>query len=275
MKINYLLSVLLLLSVSISTCIGQHSDFVKGADGSLLDQVEQSDGVFYEDGEETDAYAIFKNHGFNNIRLKLWHTPELPYNGLERVKMMAKRAAVLGLSITLDFHYSDTWADPGHQTKPAAWSDASFTALTDSVRNYSRNVIFQLRLQNSLPEYIQLGNEITCGMLWDEGRVCDPWNTDEQWNKLGLLIKNAIQGVYEALLPEDEVKIIIHFDNGGNNAACRWFYDNIQEENIEYDVIGLSFYPWWHGDLDDLENNLNDLASRYSKDVMVVETGYP
>ena len=249
--------------------------FVKGADGSVLDQVEQSGGIFYDQGEEADAYTIFKKYGFNNIRLKLWHTPELPYNGLERVKMMAKRATAEGMSLTLDFHYSDTWADPGNQLKPAAWEDAQFAALTDSIRNYTRNVIHQLRMQNTLPEYVQIGNEITCGMLWNDGRVCDPWNTDTQWNKLGILIKNAIQGLNEALLPEDEVKVIIHFDNGGNNSACRWFFDNIEEENIDFDIIGLSFYPWWHGDLDDLENNLNDLATRYGRDIMVVETGYP
>ena len=267
-----LLSLFLILSTVI--CQAQLLSFVKGADGSVLDQVEQSGGKFYNHGVETDAYEILKKYGFNNIRLKLWHTPSEPYNDLGRVKAMAKRANDLGLGITLDFHYSDTWADPANQQKPEVWNQLQFSILTDSIRQYTRNVIGQLKLQNTLPEYIQIGNEISCGMLWNDGNVCNP-DSPEQWNKLGILIKNAIQGVNEALSTDDKVKIIIHFDNGGNNGACRWFYDNITEEGIDFDIIGLSFYPWWHGTLTNLRNNLNDLATRYEKDIIVVEFGYP
>ena len=253
----------------------QNASFVRGADGSLLDEVEQSGGIFYDNGEAKDAYAIFRDNGINNIRLKLWHTPEEPYNGLGRVLAMAERAADLGLGITIDFHFSDTWADPGHQTKPAAWDDLSYALLTDSIRQYTRNVIGLLKQQNTLPQYVQIGNEINCGMLWNDGRVCNPYDTEAQWNKLGGLIKNAIQGVKEALLPDENVGIIIHFGDGGNNGACRWFFDHIASQNIDYDIIGLSFYPWWHGTFNILQYNLDDLADRYDKDLMVMETGYP
>ena len=253
----------------------QQTHFVRGADGSLLDQVEQSGGVFYESGVEKDAYEIFRDNGINNIRLKLWHTPGEPYNGLDRVLIMAKRARALGMDLTLDFHFSDTWADPGHQTKPDAWSGLTYAALTDSIRAYTRYVASRMKQQNTLPEYIQIGNEINCGILWNDGRVCDPYDNDTQWNKLGGLLKNAIQGIHEATTDEDTVKIILHFGDGGDNGACRWFYDNISEQGIPYDIIGLSHYPWWHGNFAGLQFNLNDLAYRYGKDIMIVETGYP
>ncbi|MEJ2594364.1 MAG: glycosyl hydrolase 53 family protein [bacterium] len=254
---------------------GQNSHFVRGADGSLVDQVEQSGGVFYENGVEKDAYEIFRDHGINNIRLKLWHSPEEPYNGLTRVLMMAKRVKALGMELTLDFHFSDTWADPGHQTKPAAWSDLPYDLLTDSIRQYTRYVIYRMKQQNTLPKYVQIGNEINCGILWNDGRVCNPYDNSTQWNKLGGLLKNAIQGIHEATTDEDTLKIILHFGDGGDNGACRWFYDNISEQSVPYDIIGLSYYPWWHGIFAGLQYNLNDLAQRYGKEIMIVETGYP
>lgn len=265
----------ILLSVFFLLASGSNGQsFIKGADGSVLDQVEQSGGKFYEDGVEKDAYEIFKNNGITMIRLKLWHTPTEPYNDLARIKVMAKRAKDLGLGFTLDFHYSDTWADPGHQKKPAAWDGLAFNVLADSIYEYTKYVIAELKLQNTLPDYVQIGNEINCGMLWNDGNVCNP-DSPAQWNKLGILIKKAILGLEEAAGENNDVKIILHIANGANNSACRWWYDNIVEEGIEFDVIGLSYYPWWHGSLANLKNNLNDLAGRYNKDIFLVEAAYP
>jgi arabinogalactan endo-1,4-beta-galactosidase len=146
--------------------------------------------------------------------------------------------------------------------------------LADSIYRYTKYVITQLKSQNTLPDYVQIGNEINCGLLWNDGNVCNP-DSPEQWNKLGILIKNARLGLEEAIDPGDEVKIILHLADGGNNGVCRWWYDNILEEGVRFDVIGLSFYPWWHGNLSDLKNNLNDLANRYNKDIIIVEAAYP
>jgi arabinogalactan endo-1,4-beta-galactosidase len=266
--------IVLLCTFCLTPTSNYSQSFIKGADGSVLDQVEQSGGFFLEGGVEKDAYQIFKNNGITTIRLKLWHTPAEPYNDLSRVMVMAKRIKDLGLGFTLDFHYSDTWADPAHQTKPSAWDDLTFDVLADSIYRYTKYVITQLKSQNTLPDYVQIGNEINCGLLWNDGNVCNP-DSPEQWNKLGILIKNARLGLEEAIDPGDEVKIILHLADGGNNGVCRWWYDNILEEGVRFDVIGLSFYPWWHGNLSDLKNNLNDLANRYNKDIIIVEAAYP
>lgn len=261
--------------ISTQHLVAQRAVFVKGADASTLDQVEQSGGKYYDQGVEKDAISILKDHGFNLIRLKLWHTPSNQYNSLPNVLTMAKRIKAAGMSFMLDFHYSDTWADPGKQYKPQAWEGLSFDVLADSVYTYSKNVVAALKAQNTLPEYVQIGNEISCGMLWDDGKVCGGEVPPLKWVQLGTLVKQGIKGVNEAAGGAGEVKIIIHYDNGGNNGGCRWFFDNLLAQGVSFDIIGLSFYPWWHGTLTNLKDNLNDLSARYSQQLMVVEAAYP
>ncbi len=253
----------------------QQLEFIKGADGSVLDEVEQSGGKYYEKGVEKDALTIFREHSFNTIRLKLWHTPATEYNSLPNVLKMAKRAKEKGFHFILDMHYSDTWADPGHQTKPAAWEGLSFAVLSDSVYQYTKRVITAFKQQNTLPDMVQIGNEISCGMLWDDGRICGAFINPKQWEQFGTLVKQGILGVKNSLDTGEQVRIIIHFDDGGNDTGCQWFFDNLLAQDVDFDIIGLSYYPWWHGTLSDLELNLNDLATRYEKDIMVVESAYP
>ncbi len=237
--------------------------------------IEANGGIFRENGMVKDALQIFKDHGFNFIRLRLWHTPEDGHYGLRETIEMARRIKSLGMDFLLDFHFSDTWADPGHQTKPEAWNNLSFETLKDSVLTYTYNVISQLKDQNALPDMVQLGNEIICGMLWNEGRVCDPYNINKQWLQLAELLNAAKTGIYDAMGVEDTMQIMIHIDRGGDNGGSRWFFDNLLDQDFDFDLIGLSFYPWWHGTLDDLSDNLNDLSTRYEKDIIVVEAAYP
>jgi arabinogalactan endo-1,4-beta-galactosidase len=251
------------------------TEFIKGADISALLEIEENGGVFKENGTPKDLLQILKDHGINYIRLRIWHTPAQGYNNLDKTLQMASRIKNSGLKLLLDLHYSDTWADPAHQLKPAAWQNLSFYDLKDSVYQYTRQVITALKNQNTLPDIVQIGNEIICGMLWDDGRVCDQFNTPQQWAQLTQLINEGIRGVNESFGIGDSVKIMIHIDRGGDNAGSRWFFDNLFAHNVEFDFIGLSFYPWWHGTLNDLEFNLNDLAQRYSKEIIVVETAYP
>ncbi len=251
------------------------SHLVKGGDVSFLEQVEDGGGVYTENGEPADLLEILGNHGFNFVRLRVWVDPPDGYCDLESTLRAAARAKEAGLGLLIDLHYSDTWADPGRQSKPAAWSGATGEALRDSVRGYTTAVIAALGAQGTLPDMVQIGNEVTCGMLWDDGRVCDSFDTDGQWDAFAGLVAAGIEGVENAVGPDDDVQTMIHIDRGGDNAACRWFYDNLLARGVDFDLVGLSFYPWWHGDLDDLGANLADLSQRYGKGIVIVETAYP
>lgn len=270
-KIKILLFEILIFSIPLFS----QSEFIKGVDVSTLPEIEDNGGVFKENGVIKDPIQIFKDHKINFIRLKLWYTPSNGYNNLQHVLLTAQRIKNNGLKFLLNFHYSDTWADPAHQIKPVAWNSLSFQSLKDSIYTYTKNVITTLKLNNLLPDIVQIGNEITCGILWDDGRICDQFNTQQQWTKFGELVKEAIRGVNESINPGDTIKIMIHIDRGGDNAGARWFFDNLLSQDVSFDIIGLSFYPWWHGTLTDLQNNLNDLAQRYGKEIILVETAYP
>ncbi len=265
----------LLAQDDLKESVVKRSEFIKGVDLSALLEIEEHGGFFKENGIPKGALQIFKDHGIIFIRLRLWHTPANGYNNLDRTLLMASRIKSLGLKFLLDLHYSDTWADPGRQTKPAAWENLSFQALKDSVYQYTHNVITALKNQNTLPDMVQIGNEITCGMLWNDGRVCDQFNTPQQWVQLAELINEGISGVNESLDPGDTVKIMIHIDRGGDNAGSQWFFNHLLAQNVDFDIIGLSYYPWWQGTLSDLEFNTHDLAQRYGKEIILVETAYP
>ncbi len=251
------------------------SDFIKGVDLSGLLKIEENGGIFKENEISIDALQIFSEHTLNYVRLRIWHTPVHGYNSLSRTLQMASRIKSSGLKFLLDFHYSDTWADPGHQTKPIAWENISFQALKDSVYQYTNQVITELKNQNTLPDIIQIGNEIICGMLWNDGLVCDQYNTPEQWSQFAELITQGINGVNDGLDADDTVKIMIHIDHGGNNIINQWFFDHLLAENVNFDIIGLSYYPWWHGTMNDFEFNVQDLAQRYGKNIILAETAYP
>ena len=248
----------------------QSNEFMKGVDLSMLKQVEDNAGLFYDNGNQIDPIQEFNSKGINTVRIKIWHNPLLNYNDLESVLEIAERVKNADLDLLLDFHYSDTWADPSNQNKPAAWENLNFETLCDSIEQYSRYVITKLKNQNTLPKYVQIGNETDCGFLWPDGYVCGESNNDIQWNKLRDLFMHAIEGVNTALDFEDSLKIISHVSSGGN-----WFFGNLLEEDIPIDILAISYYPMWHGTLADLNQNINMLATQFGKPVLVVETAYP
>ena len=248
----------------------QSNEFMKGVDLSMLKQVEDNGGLFYDNLNQIDPIQEFDSKGINTVRLKIWHNPLLNYNDLESVLEIAERVKNADLDLLLDFHYSDTWADPSNQNKPAAWENLNFETLCDSIEQYSRYVITKLKNQNTLPKYVQIGNETDCGFLWPDGYVCGESNNDIQWNKLRDLFMHAIEGVNTALDFEDSLKIISHVSSGGN-----WFFGNLLEEDIPIDILAISYYPMWHGTLADLNQNINMLATQFGKPVLVVETAYP
>jgi arabinogalactan endo-1,4-beta-galactosidase len=256
-----------------------------GADLSFTPQLVSLGAVYRVDGTAVDLLDACGAHGYGIVRLRLWHTPAEPWHGLDATLAFARGVKARGLDLMLDLHYSDTWADPGHQQKPAAWAGVPFEALVDSVREYTGAVVKRFRDEGILPEYIQIGNEISAGMLWDDGRVGwqgSEWDTDAQWDNLAALVAAGVAGVRDGsagaqggLEVADEPRVILHYDNGGDNAGCRWFFDHLLARGVTFDAIGLSYYPWWHGEIWGLRDNICDLATRYGREIMVVETGYP
>jgi len=240
-----------------------------GADISFLPQMESRGMKFYENGEEKDLIKILADHGFNYIRLRVFVNPEnekgyspvTGFCGLEYTKQMAARAKKYGMKLLLNFHYSDYWADPQQQNKPQAWKDLDFNLLKDSLKAYTKRVLIALRDQGTLPEMVQVGNEINHGMLWPDGHISNPDNLAE-------LLKAGVEGVREV---DPSIVVMMHLALGGQNREATFWLDNMIARGVDFDMIGLSYYPRWHGTLDDLKSNLNDLAGRYKKDLNVVE----
>jgi beta-galactosidase len=240
-----------------------------GADISFLPQLEDRGMKFSDKGVEKDAIEIMKEHGFNYVRLRIFNDPARDsgyskgrgFCDLEHTKQMAKRVKAAGMKLLLDFHYSDTWADPGKQYKPAAWRGLSFDALKKALFDYTKKVMEELTAQGTTPDMVQVGNEINHGMVWPEGNISHPDN-------LAQLISAGIAAV-KAVDPS--VVIMLHVALGGQNDECVFFMDQMIKRNVHFDVIGLSYYPKWHCTLDDLRDNMNDLVRRYNKDIIVVE----
>ena len=252
---------------------------LSGGDISALERIEQAGGVYRDSGRAGDAIAILRAHGANTFRLRIFVHPngtEVQVNDLPYTLRLAKRIKASGAKLLLDFHYSDTWADPGKQWIPAAWALLGFDSLARTVQTYTATVIAQLKQAGTLPDIVQVGNEIDHGMLWPIGAIGVPGaDTLLEWQHFTGLLKAGVRGVRDALATADSVRIMIHYSGGGNVAGTRTFFDHMKSYGVPFDVIGLSYYPWWHGTLADLRANLAATARRYGVDIMVVETAYP
>jgi arabinogalactan endo-1,4-beta-galactosidase len=255
--------------------------FIAGADFSHLVFLENR-GVAYKAGGQTqDALAILKNSGLNCVRLRLFTSSAAqaqanPYNytnNLAYTLPLAVRVKNAGLQFLLDFHYSDTWADPGHQAKPVAWTNLSSAQLVQQMRDYNSNSIAAFKAAGAMPDYVQVGNEITGGMLWTNGAVPGA-DATAQWSQLGQLMKAAIQGIADAA-GTNMPKIIVHIDRGGSWSGTQWFFDNLNAQGVPYDIIGESYYPYWHGSVSNVANCLTNAAKRYAKPVIIAETDFP
>ncbi len=245
-------------------------DKMLGADISFLPELEDKGMKFFDaDGKQKDAISILKDHGLNYVRLRIFndpardsgYSPQKGFCDLEHTKQMAKRIKAAGMKLLLDFHYSDYWADPQQQYMPKAWRGKSITELKQAVYDYTKMVIQSLKDQNTIPDMVQIGNEINHGMIWPTGAI-------NNLDSLAQLIYAGIQGV-KAVAPS--TTIMLHIALGGQNDESKFFIDNMILRGVPFDVIGLSYYPKWHNTLADLDYNLNDLAHRYNKDVIVVE----
>ena len=242
---------------------------VRGADVSSLEKSEDLGGVYRDDrGRRGDALDILADHGANAVRLRVWVDPADGYHDRAEAQRMARRASVQGLAVLVDLHYSDSWADPGHQTKPAAWATFTTDQLRQAVYDHTYDVCRSTRVHGRGPAMMQIGNELNSGMLWPDGHTWDPPN----WDNLATFLKAGYDAV-KACSPT--TKVVLHLANGGDNGAFRWWFDNVTQRGVNFDIIAASYYGYWHGSLGDLQWNLNDVSAHYGKDVMVVETAYP
>jgi arabinogalactan endo-1,4-beta-galactosidase len=267
------------------------SNFYFGADLSYVNQVLDHNGTYRDNGTVKNPYAIFKDHGTKLVRLRLWHDPVWTkevygangtqlYNDLYDVEKSMALAKTQGMAVLLDFHYSDSWADPGKQEIPQAWKEIKeISVLKDSVYQYTRKVLQYLKGKNLLPEMVQLGNEINCGMLYTDAPAGFPTcnNCNGQWQSLGEVINGGIQAVREiSPVSSTGTKILLHVADPKN---VEWWFDNIKGAGkvTDFDMIGFSYYPLWHTTVgvEALSDNIAKWRTQYNKDVMILETAYP
>ena len=240
-----------------------------GSDSSEIPEVESTGAKWLLRGTAKDPVQLAKDAGWTAMRLRVWNAPTDGFCDKAHTLAMAKRIHDAGLKLMIDFHYSDWWADPAKQNKPAAWKDLSMDALTGAVTDYTSEVIGALVKQGTPPDVVQCGNEVTNGMLWPEGRLninLDGWDNF-------IRLSNAAIGATKAACPK--AKIMVHIDQGGRNSVSRFWFENYFKRGGQADILGLSYYPFWHGSLAELEQNLRYLATTYKKPILIAETAYP
>jgi len=239
---------------------------IRGGDVSSLYRSELDGGAYYtSSGVAQNALTQLRNAGMNFVRLRVWVNPGDGFNNEAQLLAGARQAALHGQLLLLDFHYSDTWADPGHQTIPAAWAADTFTQLEAQVYTYSRQVVADLVRQGTPPALVQVGNEINNGMLW-------PIGSDSDFAQLAGLLKAGIAGVHAA---DPAARIVLHLAAAWSESGLAWWYSQAESYGVPFDIIGLSYYDYWHGRLDVLQADLDGLTAQFGKPVLVAETAYP
>ena len=265
------------LLVGGSPLLGQEADSIPdtglvyaiGADLSFLKAAEDRGVEFKDAGVARPGLDIFRDHGYDWIRLRLFHSPtELP-NDLEYTIALAREAKALGFRFLLDYHYADGWADPQKQPIPAAWDATDIDVLADSVREWTAHTIRAFREAGVMPEMVQIGNEVRNGMMWPLGRL------PENWDNFARLFEAGLDGIRDGRGPAPMPQVMLHYDNGADTEGAGAFFERFESYRIPYDVIGYSYYPWWHGNLIQLRDNLLATLERFpDKDVILVEAGY-
>ena len=239
---------------------------IRGVDISSLPKNEDKGAVYRRaDGRRQDPVRILADAGVTHARLKVWVHPADGYNNKAHILPLARRLKRAGIGIWVDFHYSDTWADPAHQSKPAAWNDLDAPGLTRAVYDHTADVLGALRRQGTPADLVQIGNELNGGMLWPEG----DW---EHWDNLAAFLKAGLRAARDTT---PRIRTILHLANGGDNALYRWWFDNAVSYGVDFDIIGLSYYPFWHGPVEQAAANMADITARYGKPCVIAETAYP
>lgn len=258
--------------------------FYAGADISMLPEIEKARGVYRDEGKPQDAIRILRDHGCNLIRLRLFVNPSTDFNpnwgatqSLPMMVELARRVKASGAMFVLDLHYSDTWADPGKQFKPKAWEGLDFDSLEKKVFDYTVEVLTEFRRNGAMPDMVQVGNEITSGMIWPDGKVLDapPETEAEQWKRFSRLFNAGARAVRAMQAEGQHIPIILHIHGGGRPGLPKWFFSKFNRNPADYDIVGISFYPAWNDSIDNLKQNIDDIIRIVGKDVLVAETSYP
>lgn len=283
------------ITVFASAEAARAAPFYTGGDISLSPFLESRGAIYREEGSAKPVEQILVDHGANLFRLRLFVNPSLNYDSpsnrgaiqnLQSVIAHAQRLQPTGAKFMLALHFSDTWADPAHQTIPAAWSGQSLAQLTQTVKTYTQNTLAAFKNAGVMPDIVQLGNETTAGMLWPRGQLNFNGTTAQlnaSWANYGQLMNAAISGVRQMQMPGEKIDVAVTIAPGEewyNNSVGglpRWFVDNFQTHGgvTDFDILGIDSYPTTRAELDGLINNLNDVANRYDRKVMVMETSYP
>ena len=244
--------------------------YAKGADVSWVTEMEAVGRKFFNSaGVQQDLFTILKDKGINTIRLRVWVNPPTGYNNTADVLAKAKRAKAANMRLLIDFHYSDSWADPAQQNKPAGWVNQDFTTLKASVRSHTVAVLIALKAENIIPEWVQVVNETNDGMLWNDGKA------SVSMKNFAELIQAGYDGV-KSVNPGS--KVVVHISNGFDNSLFRWVFDGLKANGAKWDVVGMSLYPTaadWTTKNTQCLANMNDMVARYGSEVMICEVGMP
>ncbi len=274
---TYLAAMGLVLAMTAATAKAQTAtEYAYGADIGWVTQQERQGLTFHDaTGHRADPFALLKAEGVNAIRLRVWVDPKDGWNGKADTLAKAKRAQAQGQRVMIDFHYSDDWADPQKQVKPKAWTNDTEAQLEQHVRDHTLEVLNYLKANGVTVSWVQVGNEITNGLLWPDAKVKE--GDTKPWANLTALTNSGYDAV-KSVYPDAQV--VIHIDNGWDDAKAKWWFDNFFKNSGKVDIIGLSYYPAysptkdWKQENPHLGQTMGDLVTAYHKPVMVVEIGF-
>lgn len=284
-------------SIQVEPVKGLSEDFMRGVDISSLSDIEKCGGKYFgADGKEEDLFKILKDNGVNWVRLRVWNNPVEERDVYAKGKVVAKkgdpigggnnsvendldmavRAKKAGMKLLIDFHYSDSWADPGKQKMPQDWKNLDDKELNKALEKFTKDSLKKFIDAGARPDMVQIGNEMNDGFMWPKGKIWEnkAFDTIGGFSGWTTLLKSASKGVRAAQGKGEKIKIVIHLANGGDKELYRSVFDQVKKAGVDYDVIGLSFYTYWHGAIDDLVSNMKELAKTYKKEMVVVETAY-
>jgi arabinogalactan endo-1,4-beta-galactosidase len=247
-------------------------DMALGADLSFTPQELAAGARFTDRGQPGSPVTIMRDNGAGWVRMRLWVSPPPGYSDLASDLALARQVRTAGMKIYLDIMYSDFWADPQHQDTPAAWQGQDLSQLSTTVRSYTQQVISAFARQGTPVDMVSIGNEIRNGILWPAGQV--DWTANTGWDNLATLLRAGVAGAQAGNPPGHKLLIMMHFDQGGDNARSQTFFGNLASRGVPFDVIGLSYYPFFHGTISAMRANVDALAGQFRKPVVIAETQY-